>query len=437
MDKADQSVVMDPSAAEPENHRLKQLTDLPNEILSLICSFLIPHCPDITPFKADELDATRTPTRLEGLETFNKLYAGYIFTEQFTETNPTEMKVGGCDRPDFPVLKASTTKKRGHNSLASFAATCRYFNTLVRRLCARRHFTLTVSAYGLTFENLRDASPMQTFYALHPVISTWHEYDFLMVVSEGSQVVEIPPMQLPGNIAFGAFTDAFRHLRHLHLHVEMEMARLGIGKTDLFLERIGQLHRLRRLRGAKQLSLERLDIVVNVGFHNFALNRAIGDHDDSEIPNLTGSEIMFLLEPEELFTVGRYGVWQVGAVMAGFANHIWRFRAEENYRRMASGTSRVGVQSPVTTRLLILGQGTPNMRWGQTGRFHTSEGWEVVPFGSFEDFCKKLQDHMFPPAECCHPAENRIIDQERYICELGLPLDEDYRLPYFDLEMDV
>ncbi|OQU99423.1 hypothetical protein CLAIMM_05058 [Cladophialophora immunda] len=130
MDEAKQPAAMDPQPAESQTHRPKRLTDLPNEIPSRICGYLVPDHSDSTPFGADEIHATMIPARQGVVADILDLIGNETHTARYTPGDWT----GGGDRLDFQPLKApsTVTKERASNGLASFAATCRHFNIHVR-----------------------------------------------------------------------------------------------------------------------------------------------------------------------------------------------------------------------------------------------------------------------------------------------------------------
>src|SRR6202012_88065 len=140
-----------------------------------------------------------------------------------------------------------------------------------RSLCARRAFTLTASNYGITFEGLRDAFPLQTFSVL-PIDQGSVQPGWAMVNPGRSVVVSVPKTTIPDNIAFHCFSAVFKSLRTLHMHVDIDidLEQDQNKKAGFFLGQIGRFL-LSHRRG--YISLSTIEVTVRLGFHNFVSRR--------------------------------------------------------------------------------------------------------------------------------------------------------------------
>ncbi|OAP56427.1 hypothetical protein AYL99_09606 [Fonsecaea erecta] len=388
---------MDPSPTESETHHPKRLTDLPNEVLSHICSYIIADRPDLTPFQDAELDEPISTTRIEGLERYWYL-RGYERQKTVIAGAHNNDPIEWCrtrTTPPFPLVFAA--EKQAKNTLASFAATCTQLNNHVRTLCAQRTFTLTVSHCGLTFESFRSAWPQQMFEALRydpprQELNRWFlgrsHWDLVMVMPEGPKLVRIPEVGLPGNLAFFAFARAFKRLRHLSICVDLDIMSFPHKKLPFFLGRISQFD---LSQADCELSLSTLSITVYLTLCGYGLCReSIGDG-LQEI--LLGESVAAMIADQ----------------LDDFVKKIHQFQSKQNRNRKTSGASPAGMQSPLTVRLFIHGRGREGLVRDRA-RCCVPANWEA--------FCKRIQALIFDPKPT---AENQIIDYERLICELGLP----------------
>ena len=108
----------------------KQLTDLPDEVISQICEYLIPAQSTPDPFKKPEIKSRRRAVKVAGWDQFGFISGNERCTQKYVEDHFKGLVVSGKPgRAEFGVLtQPSKARKKRKNNLANFAATCRRFS---------------------------------------------------------------------------------------------------------------------------------------------------------------------------------------------------------------------------------------------------------------------------------------------------------------------
>ncbi|OAL36432.1 hypothetical protein AYO20_04328 [Fonsecaea nubica] len=396
---------MEPKPAEPPIHRPKQLTDLPSEILARICEYLLPdYGPRPTPFQAGEDKRILILSKVEAMWRFTSVQGLEGDTERFADSvrrSPNQYFTNF--RPEFAWAAPSVIKERRSTGLAGLAASCRQFHSHVQRLPKKHVFTMTVNFHGLTFENLRNASPTQTFRT-----GTLNDGPPVMASLEGPMLVYLPKMQLPGNTAFGAFTTAFKSIRHLNIHVELYGSEEK-KKLELYLEQIGQFL---IFHAGTQFSLSTLDIIVHLDYR-IPASSSTGSPHASAFSDPMNTEIPWRFR---LPSSAADWAYEIGDGIRDFARAMHKIQTVHNTSLESTGSGREGTRAPFKLRLFLRGHHKDHIAGVDETRYPIE-----MPLESFETLCGYLQDRLF----FGHPrAENRIIDREGCIAELGFPLDE-------------
>ncbi|KAH0839136.1 hypothetical protein AYO21_04729 [Fonsecaea monophora] len=395
---------MDPKPAEPPIHRPKQLTDLPNEILAHICEYLLfDHGSRPTLFQAGEDKRTLIPAKVEAMWKFKGVEGLEGDTERFADSvrrNPNQYFTNF--RPEFAWAAPSVPKERRSTGLAGLAASCRRFHSHVQRLPEKHVFTMTVNFHGLTFENLRNASPTQTFRN-----GSLNGGRPVMASLEGPMLVYIPKMQLPGNTAFGAFTTAFKNMRHLNIHVEL----YGPGekkKLELYLEQIGQFL---IFQAGSHRSLSTLDIIVHVDYR-IPASSSTGSRDASAFRDSMNTKIPWRFR---LPSSAADWVYETCGGIRDFVRAMHKVQTVHNTSPESTGPGREGTRAPFKLRLFLRGHHKDHMVGVDETRYPIE-----MPLESFETLCGCLQDWLFSGYPT---AENRIIDRQGCIAELGFSFE--------------
>ncbi|KAJ9610713.1 hypothetical protein H2200_005490 [Cladophialophora chaetospira] len=396
----------------------KQLTDLPDEVISQICEYLIPARSTPNPFKNSEIKSTRRVLKVGGWDNFGFISGNEPCTQQYVDSHFASLHVSGKPgRVDFRALtQPFKARKKVKTDLANFTATCRQFSGQGRAMYARRPFTLTISNHGITFESLRDAFPLQTFSVL-PKDQGSVQPSWAMIDPPHRMIVKIPKNTIPGNIAFERFSAVFPNLRTLCMYVNVDLEKGHNKKTGFFLSQLGRF----LLSHSPGIALSKLEVDLNLGFHEYVREdpqKSIGlvYKIPSSIRTLSRDALA------QNSTIAKIIVPEVSDTLAILYAYLQQLLAKHNGGRSAdavdSGTERLKV------KISVHGDGTDGMQWGTDAVVGMM--WQVgayrpmrTPFGSFEDFCQDLQHRLFGSNQV---VENRVVDGVRFVCELGLPL---------------
>ena len=139
----------------------RTITDLPLEVLVIICDHFIP-----AEIKHGGIPDYVTSDQSPWLHPLDFYRYGLTEVDQVQATHGGVKAHKGPCSPDLatgeiPPVTGPTSQKQssGFSSFASFAASCRHFHRAAALAVASRNFTMTISDFGITFENHRFTFP--------------------------------------------------------------------------------------------------------------------------------------------------------------------------------------------------------------------------------------------------------------------------------------
>ncbi|ETI25441.1 hypothetical protein G647_02214 [Cladophialophora carrionii CBS 160.54] len=407
---------MDANRPNFQADRPTQLTDLPNEVIDRICEYLVVAQSQLKPFRRSEIKSIRSALKIEGWDSFgfiagiDRCTGVFRWLDWFGTVVPA-----GTDAMYFGVLtQPSRARTKSKNSLAKFAATCQRFSSHARTLYARRTFTLTISNSGITFEGLRDASPLQTFSVL-PKDQASLRPGAAMIDPASRRIVKVPKNTLPGNIAFGCFSKVFKSLRLLQIHVNVDLASERNQKTKFFL---GQLGGFLVSHPRDSISLSTLEVIVNLGFYELKEYAAAMIHYPFGF-DFFPEVVAFSRRGIDVqgTSISEAAVPEVSTTLATLNRYVQQFLTKQGvgWERGPTGPD-VG---SLKTKTVIRGDGTEWMHWGKKHKLFLSAN--TYEFGTFNHFCDLLQRQLYGSSPT---AENSYVDGVPFVCNLGLPLPQ-------------
>ncbi|KAJ9610734.1 hypothetical protein H2200_005511 [Cladophialophora chaetospira] len=412
----------------------RQLMHMPNEVLARICYFLIPDEFDPRPLRPDEIRKTTSYQQIRGLRKFYSvrgtdpstqrivgLHESFrLHTLQRSLMRSEELTYDDSDSrsseiPECPVLVKTTYGGDGPTTgIANLAATCHNFNDQAQLLRSQRNFTLTLSNHGITFEGLRDATPLQTLKAhVKGNIPLW-----IWVDPTKQEVVRVGDGDVPGNRAFRAFANVFGRVKHLCIHIEMDLDPESCRKTNFFLD---QISKFLEARQGDPTCLSTLEVAANVGFHTLHLWEHSIYSSSHTMPRGLALDLALMSwrSPSKSYNAAQVCGASVGRDIGCFVHALQRFRTAQNDLRRRKDLTEMASQSPIAVRILIRGIETPSMRWGQwaSGGNGSLSG---PSFGSFEQFCSSLVSRLRSTESDGEPMISIIMKGE-LMCELDIP----------------
>lgn len=424
---------MDPNAPDPQATRPRQLTDLPNELIAKMFKYLVPD-------EHLEYNPLRNPIRREPKKMFISGWDKFIVLDDWidgvdSQVDRTHIFANYLRREGLRMVKVDQKPVQNTSSstksFASLATTCRRFSEEARRWYTQRTFSMTVSNYGVTFENLGDNMPQRVFSVI-PKDLSHIESSFATFDVRQQKVVRIPKTTIPENIALDVFSRALQHLRSLNLHVDLDLDPTGNGKTHFFLSQIGR-HLLSSPYNTSSLS--KIDIAVNVGLHRANSEDAVV-HGRSAARIVAGPCVH--LRQDQCSPSGSLHdcvLPNLSTVLRSLITSLVRLRSRQNNSRKGCDNSRAKDGSPLAIRILVHGDSTPAlMTWGRSWGLlahvsRPSDGHSAgdvymtfLTCGEFEPFCSDLQHRLFPARRT---VPNTMVDPHHLICEIGLPIAKD------------
>ncbi|OCT47218.1 hypothetical protein CLCR_02441 [Cladophialophora carrionii] len=413
---------MDANRPNSQADRPTQLTDLPNEVIDRICEYLVVPQSQPKPFRRCEIKSIRSALKIKGWDNFgfitgiDRCTGAFGWVDWFGTLVPA-----GTDAMNLGVLtQPSRARTKSKNSLAKFAATCQRFSSHARRLYARRTFTLTTSNSGVTFEGLRDASPLQTFsvqqtFSVLPKDQASLRPGAAMIDPASRRIVKIPKNTLPGNIAFGSFSKAFKSLRLLQIYVNVDLASERNQKTKFFL---GQLGGFLASQPRDSISLSTLEVIVNLGFYDLKeyaaamIHYPVGFDYFPEVVAFSRRGI-----DVQGTSISEAAVPEVSTTLATLNGYVQQFLTKQGvgWERGPTGPD----MGSLKTKIVIRGDGTEWLHWGKKHKLFLSAN--TYEFGTFNHFCDLLQRQLYGSRPT---AENSYVDGVPFVCNLGLPLPQ-------------
>ena len=412
---------------EVQIHHPKKLLDLPNEIIDRICDYLVPteHQPRVV-----ELQHAWSSTYdiVTGWQDVNPA-CGLQESLQTDHNIYREMResVGNLGRSDRWVhvktkLTSPSTALPRHqwgSDLGAFAATCKQFSQRATSILDRRTFQLTVSNGGIAFEGFQSEKPFQAFMipggyaAINPKTMT------IATIIDGT---------VPGNHAFKVFSRLVSKVKALRIHVETDMDWRQTKRTVMFLHQISKF--LMSL-SAKDIKLPIIEVTLNMDFHhsNKADQRLtftrFGEVTTMRLhPRHLPAKVVEDMRKRDLIkpTVIDTVVPNLIPVLSKLLSTMLKIRNEQIELRARADTPGSNALHPYDVRILIQGDFSAGNRWGKFvgGRRQSSPGQSAptVEHGSFEEFCRLLQQRLYPSKRV---AENQLNEKLRR-CRLGFPL---------------
>ncbi len=411
-------------------HQPKQLLDLPNEIIDRICEYIAPPVDKPRPVKATDIRRTGPDQwvrpkaclrgRIEyGLEVTTEIDfrdaredAGSVYGWNFG-LHPHGAYFGTLQ----PTIRLNATRCC---DLATFAATCRHLAGRAASVVNRRIFQMTVSNYGITFEGSRSAAPLQTFQ------TSW---GYAMIHSEAAAIVAIPDGTLPGNRAFEIFSNMIPKIRHLTIHVKVDMDWRRARKLKMFLH---QISTVLQSFSAEGVLLPSIEVILDADFHYFRTQAREAMH-ESFLTFHTGPRpvpegvlrVMLQLEPREQ-TIINTVVPKLAPILRPMFLALSTILSKQTELRAQNSYLNSGACQTFALSVWIQGDReiAAGSRWGKTVNMHlyvlASRVWERVAasHGSFRDFCGLLQNSVYDTSN----ATQNHFSEDGFTCKLGLPL---------------
>ncbi|KIW18497.1 hypothetical protein PV08_02785 [Exophiala spinifera] len=398
------------------------LADMPPEILSPICEFLLPDRSLDRPRRVVHQDYTV----IDGLKWTESLPYGVYCRMDMppsscvgpTNLGPESIVVRSAPQhaPGFDEILISRPVQQPDifNDLANFARTCKWVANAACGIRRTHRYLLTIAHNEIAFEGVRCAEPDCAY--MHRETKRW------VMVDDSDRnerlVSEIPKAQLPRNVAFRHLTSMFSKIKHLAIIIDLDLSGIyhlsyrrhkfdidaetkRLSKAQLYCDRIGDWL---GANTARLLDCPSVEIVAKVSLAKIVNARAASGQTSSHSPeHLLPSYIggLFFSEHNNTKTMAEFLALHARNTLKNLIVSLVPFRKVLNMKVVIDGSHK-------------------SNNWNGTGTAVSMSGRSIlIEFGGFEVFCGTLQRELL--GENTLKAEN-VVDNEAKLCEMGLPV---------------
>ena len=396
-----ESAIMAVDRAMTVTHQPKSFTDLPNEVISRICEYLVPDRSEPKTFSDDEVNFEVVRKSLEGWSDF-ALLAPLRRPDRHVGTSYVPFP-GRRYVYEFKVLLPSKKSKTdATNHLSNLALVCKSTEAQAQSILHRHTFLLTVSNEGITFEGFRDARPLQIFRGPD-------SYKF--VNPSEFKLEDVPRGSIPDNTAFTVLQRLLGKIFKLKIHIELDLSGSDSLRTRFFLRQIAE--QLTALQ-ARDSRLENIEVSATIGLYgpgDKVWRDAVAD-----APTTSRKVPWILLDKVTKQEEGHQTIAEVAAEDA----------TEVLLPLMHALQGHLMSKERFTSSLIVKGHGT-GVPWGE--EVHGYGAWSPLvkaQCGSFELFCEQFQAGLFGSAG---KAPNTMAPGDTYTSQIGFPMQKLSKYP--------
>ncbi|KAJ9640643.1 uncharacterized protein PV06_02383 [Exophiala oligosperma] len=295
------------------------------------------------------------------------------------------------------------------NDMANFARTCKWVSNAARDIVRTHHFLLTIAHEEVAFEGVRCSEP----YSLWTSVFISRRYITVNDDEDEERIIfEIPKAQLPRNAAFKNLTNMVSKINHLTITIDLDLS--------VFCTLFKNLHRWAWASTDGTRSPKSKLYCQNIGDFLCANSK--------RLINFSSLQIIIKISLKELMEIINLFAERNAPTYDPPFRDLGRFTLTGGRTKAISGNIFPAIQditNPIigplmrmNMKLMIDGSHESN-KWNRTETMIDKLGSTLsIEFGGFEAFCAMLQSELLGEST---PKAQNDIDSDARLCQMGLP----------------